>query len=125
MHTNKHTEPKATYSFHPKSHRKIQDVVILLGAILLMIGATFLVYQLQPYFQELHMERMNNSWGIALIVVATALLIFKICFLGYILVLYLRYRSIKSVSDEQLPLCTVIVPAYNEGEGLSDLEKFG
>ena len=116
MHANTHTDPKkATYSFHPKRPGKIQDVVILLGALLLMVGAAFLVYIMQPHFQALHMERMNNSWGIALIVVATALLIFKICFLVYILILYLRYRSIKSVEDDQLPHCTVIVPAYNEG----------
>ena len=81
-----------------------------------MVGAAFVVYIMQPHFEELHMERMNNSWGIALIVVGTALLIFKICFLLYILSLYLRYRSIKSVSDDRLPVSTVIVPAYNEGE---------
>jgi hyaluronan synthase len=91
-------------------------MVILLGALVFMIGAAFLVYILQPHFQKLHLERMNTSWGIGLIVVATSLLIFKICFLLYILVLYLRYKSVKSVSDEQLPVCTVIVPAYNEGE---------
>ncbi|MFN4198772.1 MAG: glycosyltransferase family 2 protein, partial [Flavobacterium sp.] len=40
----------------------------------------------------------------------------KVCFLLYILYLFLRYRPVKSVSDEELPTCTVIVPAYNEGE---------
>ena len=116
MPSNKHTNEKVTYSYYPKSQGRVQNIVILLGAILLMVGAAFVVYIMQPHFEELHMERMNNSWGIALIVVGTALLIFKICFLLYILSLYLRYRSIKSVSDDRLPVSTVIVPAYNEGE---------
>ncbi|MNJ90872.1 Poly-beta-1,6-N-acetyl-D-glucosamine synthase [compost metagenome] len=116
MHAKEQTNTQATYKYVPRTARRIQDVAILLGAVLLMIGATFLVYFLQPHFQALHLQRMNNSWGIALVVIATSLLIFKVCFLLYILFLYLRYRSIKSVSDEQLPVSTVIVPAYNEGE---------
>lgn len=116
MKANTHANPTVSYKDYPRSKRKLQDVVILLGAIVLMIAAAVLVYILQPHFQQVHLERMNTSWGIGLIVLGTSLLIFKVCFLIYILVLYLQYRSIKSVSDEELPLCTVIVPAYNEGE---------
>ncbi len=36
--------------------------------------------------------------------------------LVYILYLYVKYKPVKSVSDEELPTVTVIVPAYNEGE---------
>lgn len=116
MKAKTHANPTVSYNYYPRSKRKLQDVVILLGAIVLMIAAAVLVYILQPHFQQVHLERMNTSWGIGLIVLGTSLLIFKVCFLIYILVLYLQYRSIKSVSDEELPLCTVIVPAYNEGE---------
>ena len=76
MPSNKHTNTKVTYSYYPKNPGKVQDIVILLGAILVMVGAAFVVYIMQPYFEELHMERMNNSWGIARIVVGTAVLIF-------------------------------------------------
>jgi len=93
-----------------------RNFAILLGAILLMFGASFLVYQLQPHFEKLHLERMNTSWGVIFTIVVTSLLIFKVCFLLYLFVLYLRYKPVKSVSDELLPACTVIVPAYNEGK---------
>ncbi len=89
---------------------------ILIATFLLLFGAASLFYFLQPYFEEIHLERMNTPWGIALMVTGLSLLTIKISFIIYILVLYLRYKTIDAVSDEQLPLCTVIVPAYNEGE---------
>ena len=89
---------------------------ILAGTFLLLFGAISSFYFLQPYFEEVHLERMNTPWGIALMISGITLLIVKISFLAYILFLYLRYKVVESVSDEQLPLCTVVVPAYNEGK---------
>ncbi len=90
---------------------------ILIGTFLLLLGATSLFYFLQPYFEEIYLERMGTVSGISLMIVGTLLLVFKVSFLIYLLFLYLRYKPIKSLlSNEQLPLCTVIVPAYNEGE---------
>jgi hyaluronan synthase len=37
-------------------------------------------------------------------------------FLAYIARLFFRYKPVSSVTDEELPTCTVIVPAYNEGK---------
>ncbi len=89
---------------------------ILAGTFILLFGAVSLFFFLQPYFEKIYLERINSSWGIALMITGISLLLIKVCFLLYILFLYLRYKVIKSVSNEQLPLCTVIVPAYNEGE---------
>ncbi|WP_062062248.1 glycosyltransferase [Aquimarina longa] len=89
---------------------------ILVGTFLLMFASVSLFYFFQPYFDKIYLERTSSAWGVFLIVMSVSLLIIKISFMIYILVLYLRYKVIKSVSDEQLPLCTVIVPAYNEGE---------
>ncbi|GAA4278590.1 glycosyltransferase [Aquimarina mytili] len=89
---------------------------ILIATFLLLFGAASLFYFLQPYFEEIHLERMNTSWGIALMTTGILLLAVKISFIIYILALYLRYKTIAPVSDQELPLCTVIVPAYNEGE---------
>ncbi len=94
----------------------VSSSFILIGTFLLMLGAAFSFYFLQPYFEEIYLERMNTPWGIVLMAIGIVLLIVKISFLIYIFFLYLRYKVIKSVSDDQLPLCTVIVPAYNEGE---------
>ncbi|QLE00847.1 glycosyltransferase family 2 protein [Galbibacter sp. BG1] len=89
---------------------------ILGGTFLLMFGAVSLFFFLQPYFEQIHLERMATSWGMALLVLGATLLVIKISFIIFMFVLYLKYKVIKSVSDEDLPLCTVIVPAYNEGE---------
>lgn len=37
-------------------------------------------------------------------------------FLGWLFYLHKKYTPIRSVADKDLPHCTVIVPAYNEGE---------
>lgn len=89
---------------------------ILTATFLLLAGAALSFYFLQPYFEEIRLERMATSWGSFLVILGITLLAVKFSFLIYILSLYLRYRDIKSVSDSELPLCTVIVPAYNEGE---------
>ncbi len=90
--------------------------LILAGTFLLILGALFSTFKLQPVFEQLRLERLSTFWGTAFIVFTTLLLILKLCFLLYILVLHLRYKPVKSVSDELLPTCTVIVPAYNEGQ---------
>jgi hyaluronan synthase len=82
----------------------------------LLTGAAFLVYTLQDDFERLHQERLNSTWGFVLIAVAAALLAIKGGFFLYSLCLYFRYKPVKSVTDEKLPTCTVIVPAYNEGK---------
>jgi hyaluronan synthase len=40
----------------------------------------------------------------------------RFAFVSYMAVLSFFYRSVKSVSDEDLLTCTVVVPAYNEGQ---------
>ena len=90
--------------------------LVLGGTFLLFIGAISLFYFLQPYFEQIHLERINSNWGFALIISGLVLLAIKISFLIYIFTLYIKYKPTKSVSDDKLPLCTVIVPAYNEGE---------
>lgn len=92
------------------------DLIILSGTFLVMFGAMFLVYQFQPDFERVHFERMQTTWGPIVLTVTLVLLALKVCFLLYILFLYLRYKPIQSVSDDKLPTCTIIVPAYNEGK---------
>jgi hyaluronan synthase len=90
--------------------------LVRVSTILLLGIGTFGVYLLQSDFEEIHIERMNSFWGFTLIVITSSLLLYRIIFFLYQLYLYLGYKPIESVSDEQLPSCTVIVPAYNEGK---------
>lgn len=94
----------------------LMNVSVLAGTFLLMFTGAFMVYELQPEFYAFNSERLNSTIGFGFIIVATALLLFKVSFFLYNLFLYFKYKPIESVSDELLPTVTVIVPAYNEGK---------
>ena len=91
-------------------------ILVLLGTFLLLFGAVFAVFYFNSFFQEIQLDRIENFGGYTLVYIGFFLLAGNIGFLLYIAFLYFRYKVIDSVSDEELPKCTVIVPAYNEGE---------
>jgi len=93
-----------------------KDFLIFSATILCFLASLFILYDLQPEFERLHLNRMKTVWGQILLVLSIALLIYQILFIIYILLSYSKYKEIDSVSDEDLPSCTVIVPAYNEGK---------
>lgn len=97
-----------------------RDFGILIGVQLLMLGAIYVFFYFRPYFEEIHFERMETLPGQILVYSLLFLLIFQISFLGYLAYLYIKYKPVESVSDEALPTCTVIVPAYNEGRLVYD-----
>ncbi len=111
--------------FHEKMTSKNQitnpwGVVVLISTFLLMIGAAYLVYILQSDFSQFRLDRMETTLGLTFLIIASSLFVFKGGFFLYNLYLYFRYKPISSVTDEELPTCTVIVPAYNEGKQVWD-----
>src|SRR5690606_26755887 len=62
-----------------------------------------------------HESRMATWWGKTIYVIGLVLLTIKVSFLIYLWALYQKYKPIQSVEYQDLPMCTVIVPAYNEG----------
>lgn len=86
------------------------------STFVLMIGSAYLVYILQGDFEQFNMERMGSTLGLSFMVVAATLFVFKASFFIYTVYRYFKYKPISSVTDEELPTCTVIVPAYNEGK---------
>jgi hyaluronan synthase len=93
-----------------------RHVSILAATFLLLFGAAISFYLLQPQFEEMNMSRMDTVGGMILLIVGGLLLLFRLGFLAYIARLFFRYKPVTSVTDEELPTCTVIVPAYNEGK---------
>lgn len=91
-------------------------IFVLGSTFLLMIVATYWFFALENDFAQFRTERLDSTWGFAFLALATALLIFKASFFLYTLYRYFRYKPIPSVANEELPTCTVIVPAYNEGK---------
>lgn len=112
--------PQNIFNNLPKKTTNPWGIVVLLTTFLLMVGAVYLVYLLQSDFSEYNLEKMESIWGMTFLIIGGSLLLFKAGMFIYNLILYVRYRSIKSVSNEELPTCTVIVPAYNEGKQVYD-----
>lgn len=88
----------------------------LTGTFLLLFGALFSVFYFNAFFQEISLNRLEGLGGSVWMYIGFSLLAANVGFLLYLTFLYFRYKVTKSVSDEELPMCTVIVPAYNEGE---------
>ncbi|WP_431163869.1 glycosyltransferase [Flagellimonas beolgyonensis] len=91
-------------------------VFVMGSTFVLLLGALYLVYVLQSDFEMYNLERMGSKLGISILVVTGLLFLFRVGFFLYTVFRYFKYKAIGSVSDEELPSCTVIVPAYNEGK---------
>lgn len=99
-----------------KSNRNISSVLILVTTFLIMIGATILFFSLEADFTNFRAKRLSTTIGSIFLYIATGVLLYKALFFIYTLYCYFGYKAIPSVSDDELPVCTVIVPAYNEGK---------
>ena len=53
-------------------------------------------------------------------IIETTLFAYKALFFIYTAYNYFKYKPVTSVKDDELPTCTVIVPAYNEGKQVWD-----
>ncbi len=103
-----------------RSTFKSKDYLIFFVTTFSIIISLFLIYYLQSDFEALRFTRSKSVWGQILLYLSYSLLIYQIVFIFYILYCYAKYKVIESVSDEELPTCTVIVPAYNEGKLVLD-----
>ena len=106
---------ESSFSFFKKKIKK-RDFGIIIGAQILMFCAIYAFNNFHPYFLELHFQRMQTLPGRILVYFLLITLAFQVAFLIYVAYLYSKYKPISSVSDEELPTCTIIVPAYNEGK---------
>lgn len=97
-----------------------KQLFVLAGTFVLLFGGAFSVYLLQAEFEAMNLSRMNTLGGTILLVLTSFLLLFRLGFLAYIARLFFRYKPVASVTDAELPSCTVIVPAYNEGKLVYD-----
>ena len=91
------------------------DFFIHFNTLLLIGGAGFMLYEFHHQFEEIRELLLSSSFGLLFIFFSLFTAVFKVVFLLYVFSHYLRYKSISSVEDHELPSITVIVPAYNEG----------
>lgn len=93
---------------------------IITGSAILLLTATFFFFWLRDDFANFREERLSTTFGLVFLLVALVLFVFKAGFFIFKLFRYFRYKPIESVQDVELPVCTVIVPAYNEGKQVFD-----
>lgn len=93
-----------------------RELGILIGAQIVLFCAIYSMSNFYPYLYDIHLIKSDTIIGQITSVVLISLLIFQLLFLIYIVNLFLKYKPIPSVCNDSLPDCTVIVPAYNEGE---------
>ncbi|WP_029037001.1 glycosyltransferase [Salinimicrobium xinjiangense] len=96
--------------------KNLKGVIVRASSLALLMGAAYLVYVLQNDFGRYSLEGLDSTWGIVFLIITGSLLFFRAGFFFYNLYLYLRYKPVASVANNELPTCTVIVPAYNEGK---------
>ncbi|WP_396632543.1 glycosyltransferase [Maribacter sp. R86514] len=115
--TNK-TEKKPFFSRmkHLIENANAWGIFVMGSTFVMMFGSAYLAYILQNDFTQLHLERRSNMIGFIFMIVAAAFFVFKLSFFIYTFIRFLKYKAIPSVSNEELPMVTVIVPAYNEGK---------
>ena len=116
----KESDPETAEAQVPENYRKAgfstKQLFVLAGTFVLLFGGAFSVYLLQSEFEAMNLSRMDTLGGMILIILTSFLLLFRLGFLAYIARLFFKYKPVASVSDAELPACTVIVPAYNEGK---------
>ena len=86
------------------------------STLVLLLGAVYMVYILQEDFDQYHVDRNSSVLGQLFLAVSIAIFAFKAFYFVFMAIRYFKYRAIASVSDDDLPTCTIIVPAYNEGK---------
>jgi hyaluronan synthase len=107
---------KSSINNQKNKSRDLRGIMVRASSLALLFGAAYLVYVLQGDFNRYNLNGLDSTWELAFLAVTGSLLLFRAGFFFYNLYLYLRYKPINSVSNEELPTCTVIVPAYNEGK---------
>jgi len=91
------------------------DYIIKINTILLIVAAGIVLFHFQYQFQEIREIVFDSTFGTCFFYFTIFVVVFKILFLIYLFVHYLKYKPIESVKDHELPTISIIVPAYNEG----------
>ncbi|WP_299119742.1 glycosyltransferase family 2 protein [uncultured Winogradskyella sp.] len=110
-------------NFFLTSKSKIEspyNKIVLFSSFLLLIIGIYFLSVFHNDFEQLKVDKASSTLGYTFIVLATSLFGFKATFFLYKAYNYYKYKPIASVSDSELPTCTVIVPAYNEGKQVWD-----
>ncbi|NRD23219.1 glycosyltransferase family 2 protein [Winogradskyella litoriviva] len=111
------------FSLFLNSKSKIEspyNKIVLFSSFLLLVIGIYFLSVFHNDFEKFSADKASTTLGYSLITIATGLFIFKAAFFVFKAYNYFKYKPIESVTDEELPTITVIVPAYNEGKQVWD-----
>ena len=97
-----------------------QNRLVLISTFLLIILGVYFFSVFHNDFDAFNSSQMSTKIGLTFIYVATTLFAYKVLFFLYTAYNYFKYKPVTSVTDQELPTCTIIVPAYNEGKQVWD-----
>ena len=84
---------------------------------LLTIAVTFLLlYTTSGSMVQTLLD--NDEVDLVVLLLGFVMIFSNILYFAWQTLLYFRYTPVPAVGDRELPKCTVIVPAYNEGKGV-------
>ena len=85
---------------------------------LLILALTFLLLYISSGTMVESLLLQNSGMDRVFLLFGFLMIFSNILYFAWQTLLYFRYESVPAVGDEELPECTVIVPAYNEGKGV-------
>lgn len=99
----------------PKPTDSVRDTGL---KVLFALLCCAIVALIAVHFDRLHLARqalLEAPFGLVLVLSGLVFLLINVAAFFWRLILFLQYRAMPDCSDEALPECTVIVPAFNEG----------
>ncbi len=102
-----------------KTQNPYTRITLVSTFLIISIGLCFFI-TFHNDFEKFNADRSKSIIGLTFMITAALLFLFKSVHFIYIAFNYFKYKPITSVTDEALPSCTVIVPAYNEGKQVWD-----
>jgi hyaluronan synthase len=129
QHDYKHNKNKPLHIFHSFFNRVNIDLrerstrnnlSVLLSSFALMSIGVYFFSVFRSDFNILDTEQLTSFWGTTFIISTATLFVYKALFFLFMFYKFLKYKPVASVSDKELPMITVIVPAYNEGRQVWD-----
>ncbi|MBU2939249.1 glycosyltransferase family 2 protein [Lacinutrix sp. C3R15] len=93
-----------------------QNRIVLLSTFFFILIGVYFFSIFHNDFEKFNAFLKESTLGFTFIAIATTLFAYKVLFFIYTAYNYIKYKPVASVTDNKLPTCTVIVPAYNEGK---------
>jgi len=100
---------------HVSKEKSKKHLGLLIGTLALLLISVICFIKYKPYYDAWYEQRLETTLGLIINYSLLGLFIFQLFFIAYNTYLFLKYRPTPAVTDDALPKCTVIIPAYNEG----------